>query len=197
MKDKPDFQLLTCNHQFKSSIYQISIVVMLLFGLIACKPTEIIPQNVTEMQQKSELKNFLIHEKINIIPHQTFSIEKNESGQNYLKTLPGEHLVIKYSYLQIPKDKTLMDARYTENVWFEIKGKSLKTNDYDSLYFQKNPLYVQFYGFRNAKLIPVTNAEMHIKILDNKTAQIIINIKDPNPLIRQKNITQTLKFNQQ
>ncbi len=184
-------------HNFQLSTFIQFIIIIILSAFFACKPTEIIPQNVTEMQQKSELKNFLIHEKINIIPHQTFSIEKNESGQKYLKTLPGEHIVIKYSYLQIPKDKTLMDARYTENVWLEIKGKSLKTNDYDSLYFKKNPLYVQFYGFRNAKLIPVTNAEMHIKILDNKTAQIIINIKDPNPLIRQKNITQTLKFNQQ
>ena len=194
MKDKPDFQLLTCNHQLKSSIYQISIVIMLLFGLIACKSAEIIPQKIAETQQKSETDNSFIREKISIIPNQRLSVEKNEMGKKYLKTLPGEHIVIKYSYLQSPKDNSIMDARYTENVWIEIPDKSLKTNDFNNDFFQKNPLYVQVYGFRNVKLIPVTNAEMHIKIINKQTAQISINIKDTNMLIRQRNIKQTIKF---
>ncbi len=187
MKHKANFQLA----HFFISIFYFIIILSVFF---ACKSGEIIPQKITEKQQQSESDNYFIQEKISIIPNQTLSVEKNEWGQNYLKTLPGHHIIIKYSYIQIPKDTGLQDARYTENVWVEIHDKSLKNNDFDSIYFKKNPLYVQIYGFRNAQLIPVSNAEMHLKLLDKQTLQIIIDMHSTNMLIRQKNIKQTVKF---
>ena len=170
------------------------LFLLVLSGLFACKSVEIIPQKVTTMQQKSEFGDYHIQEKMTVIPNQTLTVVKNEMGQNYLKALPGQNIVLKYSYIQTPKDTGLMDANYTQNVWFEIKDKALKTVDFKTQDLQKNPLYVQVYGFRNAKLIPVTNADVHIKVLDQHTAELSIDIKDNNMLIRQKHIKQTLKF---
>jgi len=171
-----------------------TIFLMLLSGLFACKTMEIIPQKATTMVQKSETSNYQIQEKIMVIPNQKLTVVKNELGQNYLKVLPGQRIVLKYSYIQSPKDPGLMDAKYTQNIWFEIKDKVLKTADYTTQALQKNPLYVQVYGFRNVKLIPVTKADVHIKVLDKHTAELSIDIKDNNMLIRQKHIKQTLKF---
>ena len=170
------------------------IFFIILTGIVACKSAEIIPQKVTKMVKTSASGDYRIQEKMMVIPNQTLSVVKNELGQNYLKTLPGEHIVLKYTFMKTPKESGLMDAKYTENVWFEVKDKTLKTMDLTKKDLQKNPLYVQVYGFRNAKLFPVTDAEVHIKILDSHTAELFINIKDDNMLIHQKQIKQTLKF---
>lgn len=170
------------------------LFLMILSGLFACKSAEIIPQKMTTMEQKSETSHYQIQEKTTVIPNQKLTVVKNEMGQNYLKALPGQHIVLKYSYIQTPIDTGLMDAKYTQNIWFEIKAKTLKTTDFTTQDLQKNPLYVQVYGFRNVKLIPVTNADVHIKVLDQHTAELSIDIKDTNMLIRQKHIKQTLKF---
>ena len=167
---------------------------MIFAGLLACKSAEIIPQKVVKMENKFESGDYHIQEKMTVIPNQTLSVVKNELGQNYLKTLPGQHIVLKYTFVQTPQESGLMDAIYTQNVWFEIKDKALKTVDYTKEDLQNNPIYVQVYGFRNAKLFSVTDAEVHIKILDPHTAELFINIKDDNMLIRQKQIKQTLKF---
>ncbi len=170
------------------------LFLMLLSGLMACKSADIIPQKATTMVHKSETSNYQIQEKTTVIPSQKLTIAKNELGQKYLKALPGQHIVLKYSYIQSPKDTGLMDAKYTQNVWFEIKDSALKTADFTTQALQKNPLYVQVYGFRNVKLIPVTQADVHIKVLDKHTAELSIDIKDNNMLIRKKQIKQTLKF---
>ena len=170
------------------------LFLMIFSGLFACKSKEIIPQKISKVEQKSESGNYQIQEKLSIIPKQKLSVVKNEMGQNYLKTLPGQHIVLKYSYIQTPKDTGLMDARYTQNIWFEIKDKAIKTAEFKTQELQKNPLYVQIYGFRNAKLIPVTNADVHIKVINKHMAELSIDIKDNNMLIHQKQIKQTLKF---
>ena len=147
-----------------------------------------------KMEQKSESGDYQIQENMTVIPKQKLTVVKNEMGQNYLKALPGQYIVLKYTYVQTPKDTGIMDAKYTQNVWFEIKDKAVKTAEFKTQELQKNPVYVQVYGFRNAKLIPVTNADVHIKVINEHTAELFIDIKDNNMLIRQKQIKQTLKF---
>jgi len=170
------------------------LFLIIISGLFACKSTEIIPQNMLKMEQKSESGDYQIQEKMTVIPKQKLTVVKNEMGQNYLKALPGQYIVLKYTYIQIPKDTGIMDAKYTQNVWFEIKDKAIKTAEITIPDLQKNPLYVQIYGFRNAKLIPVTNADVHIKVINEHMAELSIDIKDNNMLIRQKHMKQILKF---
>jgi len=170
------------------------LFLIIISGLFACQSTEIIPQKVRKTEQKSESGDYQIREKMTVIPKQKLTVVKNEMGQNYLKALPGQHIVLEYNYVQTPKDTGLMDAKYIQNVRFEIKDKAIKTTKFKTQDLQKNPLYVEIYGFRNAKLIPVTNADIYIKVINEHTAELSIDIKDDNMLIRRKQIKQTLKF---
>ncbi len=173
---------------------KIIVFLLVLTGLFACKSTEIKPQKMTAIQHKTESEDYHIQEEISVIPNQKLTVIKNELGQKDLKILPGQNIVLKYSYKQTPKDIGLMDANYTQNLWFEIKGQAIKTFSLTPKDLQKNPLYVQVYGFRNAKLITVTNADLKIKVTNQHKAELSIDIYDNNVLIRKKHIKQILKF---
>jgi len=166
--------------------------ITLLFVIFSCKTQQI------NVEKTLVNKNIMIDntneitEKIELIPNRKINVVNDEWGQQYIKTLPGEKILIKYSYKQKPLDKTLQDATYSQVVWFET-DKPLKSQAFESEILKNKPLYVQIYGFRNAKLIPVTSGQIQIEVIDSKTAKINIEIPDSYNGIIKRNIEQIIR----
>jgi len=165
---------------------------LLILSLSFCKSTAVkIDKQVSQQQERTE-ENYTINEKMEIIPRQIIKIDKDEAGIDYLKLLPGDKTVFKYSYKKKINDKTLMDAGYTQNIYFEIDG-DVKNLDLKDDELKKVNLIAQIYGFRNAVLLPVDKGSVSIKIIDDKTIELEIHIDDSYKNILQKNIKQLIK----
>ncbi len=166
---------------------------LLILSIWSCKTQQITLEKPVMTQKIRQSKSFKIIEKMEILPHQSLQIVKDETGQRYVKTLDGDNTLIKYTYKSTPLDKQIMDAGYTQYIWFEIPG-NIKTKMYKTPDLQKNPVYVQIHAFRNSKLIPVTKDSVSIKVLNDHQIKVHFKINPQYKSIQQKDITQTLKF---
>ncbi len=171
--------------------YLSLLIILSIFG---CKSQQITIEKPVSQQKTRQSKSFKILEKMEIIPNQTLQVVKDEAGQRYIKTLDGQNTLIKYTYKTTPLDTQIMDAGYTQYVWFEIPGHKIETKTYKTADLQKKPAYVQIHAFRNSRLIPVTKDSVSIKLIDENQIKVHFKINPQYQNIQQKDITQTIKL---
>ena len=162
----------------------LSLIVVIL-SLSFCKSVNV----EKTLVQKSETteKDYIIQEKTEIIPKQIMHFTKDEAGIEYLKLLPGDKTVFRYSYKKKPQDQSLMDALYTENIIFEIPGKIKDMNLKDEELKSVN-LTAQVFGFRNAKLIKIDKGSLQVKVIDKNNFEVEIILDDSYKSLQKKHI---------
>jgi hypothetical protein len=165
---------------------------MFFVTLFACKSNQIQFPAKTSLTKNKQNNRMKIFEKIEVIPNQIIKIEKDEAGMKYIKILNGDQTVFKYIYKEKPVDTNLMDAGYAQYVYFET-GKNIKNMSLSGKDLQQIHLTVVTYGFRNSRLIPIEKGNFELKITGKNTLQYHIKIDDSYRNIRQKNIIQIIK----
>ncbi len=167
-------------------------IIMILGSLIACQSHQITLTQTASVEKNMQSGQMKILEKTEIIPGQTLKIEKDEAGMKYVKLLNGDKTVFKYIYKSKPANPNIMDAFYTQYVYFET-GNEIKNMNLSGKDLQKIKLTVMINGFRNSSLIPVDKGNFDLKITGKNTLQFHIRLDKSYKKILQKDIIQIIK----
>jgi len=168
-------------------------VFLFVFLSVACQSTKIMTLEKPYMQVwQHQTEQFSVAEKIEILPGQKIHIATDEAGIPYIKILPGDFLVFKYTYQKKPQDKNLMDAAYVQYVYFELPDLKKQERTDDQL--KEVKLIVETAGFRNRLFIPVEKGLFQWKKTGQDTYTLHIKIDPSYAGVLQKEIKQTLKF---
>jgi len=164
---------------------------ILMLSLSFCKSIQI--QEPVKYENETQKEGNIIKEKIEIIPHQIIHVTKDEAGMEYVKLLPGDKTVFRYSFRQKPDDNTLMDALLVQNILFELPEKIKNTNLKDEELKSVN-LTAQILGFRNARLIKIDKGSLKIKIIDKQNMEVQIDLDDSYSMLPKKHIKQSISL---
>ncbi len=170
--------------------FLLVIPALLLFACHSNRNLLSITQPVHSMQEQQK-EAYKIVEKWEIIPQQKITIQKEESGSDYIKLLPGDNTVFKYSYTAKPLDPSLRDANYTQYVYFQMDGpiKNMELKDLD---LSKVQLTAQIYGFRNTAVFSIYKGRLQLQVKDGKQLILDIDIDPTYTLLRKRKIHQSL-----
>ena len=165
---------------------------LIFIVMFACKSNQIILDHKTSIENQIRKNQMDILEQTEINPGQIIKIETDEAGMKYVKQIDGDKTVFKYLYRSKPEAQNIMDATYSQYVYFET-GKNIKNMSLSGKELQKIKLTVVIYGFRNTTLIPVDKGDFELKITGKNTLQFHIHLDESYQNIRHKNIIQIIK----
>ena len=162
------------------------------FIILSCQTSIKMSEKTYQNISHKENEQFLIEEKIEIIPRQKLHFFFSEWGDTHLKLLTGNHFVFKYVYKKNPTDLHIQDAIYVQNIYFETKN--LKNQEYKNEDLQKIKLSIEVMGFRNRHFIQPKKGFLSWKKVSDNNYLLTIKIDSSYTPVLQKKIQQNIKL---
>jgi len=168
-------------------------LILLLFAIVGCHSQKDmtpsfkqIEKRQTVFQTSKKTKSFEISEKIELIPNSQIKLVNNETGTAYIKILNGDSAVFTYRMYK-KLSGNIMDANSSEFVYFEWKGGLRNTVLQDEKLKDVN-LSASFAGFRNTDAFIIDKGKLEVRIINEQSAEITINIDDKYGKLPVRNI---------
>jgi hypothetical protein len=145
------------------------------------------------MSQKNDMN---ITQKWQVVPNAQINFKKDDFGVGMAKLEKGNKTVFYYKYDTKPLDKSIMDAGYTQEIFFEIEGdiKNMSLKDKE---LSKINLLVGKHGFfRGSGVYTVDAGSFDLKVTAYDQVELTIDIVKPTEMVQQKHIHQINELNQ-
>jgi len=177
--------------KFSMKKFSFLIVILSLFACHSSKNMIRIEQPIEQIQTKQK-DQFVITEKMEILPHQEIQIEKDSySNKHKVKIVKGNKTVFKYTYTSEPNNSILKDAKYVQTVFFEIDNpvKAIHLKDQD---LNKVKLTAEMSGYRNSAIFPIVKGQLSIEIKNKNEVIVDIQMDDIYQVFKKRNIHQKI-----
>ena len=175
----------------------LTISIILLSACSSYKKQGVEVKNKLVQTSDSQKGDVIIKETINVLPNSEIKYQKDATGAGFVDIVKGNKTVVRYIYDIRPKDKTLRDGNYTQEVLFQIDGKLREMEAKDEDLSKINALVGMHGFFRRAGIYPIKKGTISIKLPSKDEADIHIQIEKPNYMVNQKDIAVKLNLKQQ
>ncbi len=165
------------------------IVLILLSSCSSYKTDGVKIKNKFNKSMKTNKDEVIIQEDIEVLPNSKIVYKKDTTGAGFVEITEGDKTVIKYVYNISPKDKTLMDGNYTQEVLFEFSGNIKETELKDKSLSDLNVLVGMHGFFRRAGVYPIKKGMIKVHLASKNKAEINIQIDEPIYMVKKREIS--------
>ncbi|GEM_PF-3692923 len=169
----------------------ILVAILFLSGCNSTMRTKHISKPVTEKSAKKDT-DYQYAEKFQLIPNASVELLKDNIGKTYIKFDSGKKTIFRYQYKKTGLNKNLMDAAYSQEIFFEIANPVQNTTLKDAELAQVNLLVGKQCFCRDSGVYSVKKGNLEIKVLDKNNIEINVEITTPPVSLEKTKIHQII-----